>query len=268
MGAELLARGPKVRCGLQIDRARPGSRRVTIAVLVGVLACTSAARASAADCPADPSVVAPSQRLYAASTHTRLRFITTQMDLAARRQLGWAVGWGVLYGAASIALLTTAPFVSKDTAKDLYVGGASAAIGAITRTVSRPKVIAERRRLRRRIAADGETCETLHAAEAALARSARWEHRNRRLLFHLGALGYNAAVGLVLGLALDRPLQGIRQAAIGAAVGQIMFVTQPMTSARAFTRYRGGFVSLPTARVRSVPWILPGGGGVGMLGRF
>lgn len=190
------------------------------------------------------------------------------MDRGARRSLAWGLGWGLAYGSASVALFAITPFVSSDTRKDLYVGGTSAAIGAITRAVSRPRVIRERRRLRRRLAEDGETCETLHAAEAALARSARWEHRNRRLFIHLAALTYNTGVGLVLGLALDRPLQGIRQATVGAVVGQVMFVTQPMTSARAFTRYRGGFVPEQGTRVQSVPWILPGGGGVGVLGRF
>jgi hypothetical protein len=238
---------------------------LTIGMTIGMLAPS---RVAAADCPVDRTITKASPSLARVSTTARLRFIRSNMDLGARRSLAWSLGWGITYGAAAVALFTISPFVSSDTRKDLYVGGASAALGAITRAVSRPRVIRERRRLARRVAAQGETCATLHEAEAALARSARWEHRNRRLFIHLAALTYNTGVGLVLGLALDRPLQGIRQATVGAVVGQVMFVTQPLTSARALTRYRAGHVPASGARVQSTPWILPGGGGVGLAGRF
>jgi hypothetical protein len=263
----LLAR-PRVHPTSDPPRRCGAGPTIAIAILVALVGAFAPARASATDCPVDPAVAKPSPRLAATATTARLRFITSNMDLGARRSLAWGLGWGLAYGTAAVTLFAITPFVSSDTRKDLYVGGASASLGAITRAVSRPRVIRERRRLKRRIDADGETCDTLHAAEAALARSSRWEHRNRRLFIHLAALGYNVGVGLVLGLALDRPLQGIRQATVGAVVGQVMFVTQPMTSARAFTRYRAGHVPESGARVQTVPWILPGGGGVGLLGRF
>lgn len=247
------------------------ARAWTLGAGLAFVVLSTARPASAADatCPTDVSVAPAAPSTGEVSTSRRLRFITANLDLGARRALAWSLGWGITYGAAAVTLFAVTPFVSPGLRKDLYVGAASATIGAITRSVSRPAVIRERRRLRRIIAAEGTSCEALHAAERALARSARWEHRNRRLLLHLAALTYNAGVGLVLGLGLDRPLSGIRQAAVGAVVGQVMFVTQPMTSARALTRYQAGFVGPTGARVHSLPWLVPGGGGgLRVMGRF
>jgi hypothetical protein len=127
-----------------------------------------------------------------------------------------------------------------------------------------PRVIREHRRLQRRLHERGRTCETLHEAERALARSAKGERFGRSLVVHMGAIVYNVGVGLILGLALKRPLSGIRQAAVGTTVGQLMIITQPMTSVRALSLYERGAVP----RLSFAPLVLQGGGGLTLAGGF
>jgi hypothetical protein len=213
-----------------------------------------------ASCPADPSVNAP--LVDAKDPATRHAFIRARMEVGARRARAWSLAWGVTYGAAAVAQLTAAPFVSPDTRKDLYVGASSALLGASIRTFAVPRVIRERRRLARR--ADTDPCAALQAAEQAMARSAKSEAFGHSLWLHLGALVYNAGIGVVLGVALHRPVSGARQASIGATVGQIMILTQPTTMLRALDEYRHGRLSGPQ-RGAFVPLVLPGGAGVGFV---
>lgn len=189
------------------------------------------------------------------------------MRVGARRSRAWAATWGATYGAAAVALTTAATQVDTPLRRDLIVGASSAAIGTLFRSISIPKVIRSHRDLERSIAAGQSTCASLAVAESGLRRSVKSEAFGRSLMVHLGAVVYNAAVGVILGVALDRPVSGIRQAAIGTTVGQLMLVTQPVTMIEAARRYRGGDVSgRPIRYLR--PLSLRGGGGVTWAGRF
>jgi len=240
-----------------------------IGVLVAVLATTLGLAvpqlARAAACPVDPSVGRAAPGLAAYDEDTRIRFIATRLAGGARKARAWAIGWGVAYGVASITLFAVTPAVSSGVRTDMYVGGTSAAFGALTRAIMIPRVIRESRRLQRRLASGRTDCATVHAAEAALVRSAKSDRRGRGLVVRLGAIVYNVGVGLVLGLAFDRPVSGARQAAVGATVGQIMIVTQPFDAAKALDRYRDGRL-VGTSSVG--PLVLPGGGGFALRGAF
>jgi hypothetical protein len=72
---------------------------------------------------------------------------------------------------------------------------------------------------------------------------------------------------LVLGVGLDRQLSGMRLAALGGTVGQIMLVTQPTTMIDARARYRSGRLD-PTPIPYLAPLSLRGGGGLVVGGRF
>jgi hypothetical protein len=215
-----------------------------------------ASRSWAAPCPADPAIGGVGQARV--DVEGRLSFIESALRDGARKSTRWAAAWGTTYGVAMATLLLVSPWVEPPTRIDMYVGATSAGIGLLVRSAVHPRVIREHRRLRKRIAEHGRTCETLQEAERALVRSVKGERFGRSLAVHLGAIVYNVGVGLVLGLAFHRPVAGIRQAAVGSTVGQIMIVTQPTTSVRALDRYRLSFT----------PLVLPRGAGLGLAGSF
>jgi hypothetical protein len=216
----------------------------------------------AAPCPVDPAIAGDGSA--ALDVDTRLTFIESSLRDGARRSTIWAAAWGTTYGISMTTLLVVAPWVERDTRVDLYVGAASSAVGMLVRASMHPRVIRENRRLRRRVRERGRTCETLNEAERALARSAKGERFGRSLWVHMGAIVYNVGVGLVLGIAFRRPVAGTRQAVVGSTVGQVMILTQPLTSVRALSRYQSG--ALP--RLTFSPLMLPGGSGLTASGRF
>ena len=221
-----------------------------------------AAPCRAAPCPVDPAI--GGDGATSLDVDDRLAFIESSLRTGARRSTAWAASWGTAYGLSMTTLLIVAPFVDSGTKRDVYVGAFSSGIGFLFRLTVHPRVIREDRWVRRLVRERGRTCETLNAAERALARSSKGERRGRSLLLHLGAVVYNVGVGLVLGLALKRPLSGIRQATVGGTVGQIMIVTQPVSSVRAHERYRLGAVP----RLSFSPLVLPGGAGLTLTGGF
>lgn len=225
-------------------------------------------RPASASCPADPAVGPVSSRLSTVDASTRLSFIRGRMDHGAKRALAWTIGWGAAYGIAGATQLAVTPFVDEGVRIDLYVGAASAGIGVLTRAVLVPRVIKERRRLGRLVRDGSDPCEALHEAERGLVRSAKQERRGRHILMHLAALTYNAGIGLVLGLALDRPLSGNRQAVIGGTVGQIMFLTQPMSMVETLDAYRRGDPQGWLSAMSARPLVLRGGGGFAIGGSF
>ncbi len=213
---------------------------------------------SAPPCPVDDTVagtVAQGRDLG-----ERLAFLQGRLALGAKRARMWSAAWGTAYGALAVTLLAVTPAVDRGTRVDLYVGAASASVGVLTRAVLVPRVVREHRRVVRR---SDRGCAAVRAAEQALVRSAKAERRGRSLLVHASALLYNVGVGLVLGLGFDRPVSAARQASIGAIIGQIMLVTQPMVSARTLEEYRRGALG-----AWFTPLVLPRGVGVGLAGRM
>jgi hypothetical protein len=233
--------------------------------MVVALILSSPAAAATRPCPVDPSV-SSAAGVGEVDPAVRSAFISERIEVGARRARAWAVGWGVTYGAAAIGQLVATPFVDRGTRIDLYVGATSAGIGVLTRSIMIPGVLRERRRLRRQSFDD--PCARAQAHERAMTSAARSERRGHAWWLHGAALAYNAAIGLVLGLGFDRPRSGNRQAVIGAAVGQIMIVTQPTPMLDALQRYRFGTLSDAKISWSSRPLVLPGGGGATVVGRF
>lgn len=233
-----------------------------VASLSAALILADAPPPGQASCPVDPSVGGASRNLEAHDASARLQFIAERIELGADKARAWSLGWGITYAVAAVTQLAITPLVDRGTRIDLYVGAASAGVGVLTRSISIPRVIKERRRMRRRSGSAAETCATVQQAERALVRSAHWERRGRHVLMHLAALTYNAGVGLLLGLAFDRPISGNRQAVIGATVGQVMLLSQPTITARALDDYRTGVFSPRLTVLGAGPLVLPRGGGV------
>lgn len=195
----------------------------------------------------------------------RMAFLRARMELGARRSRAWSFGWGITYGAAAVALAAAIPFLDKGTRIDLAFGLASTATGVLARAVSRPYVFRAVRRVRK---IDGHTCVDLHTVELELVRAAEWERRGRRWFLHLAAFTYSVGMGLTLGLAFKRPVQGNRQTAIGGTVGQMMLVTQPMVMVDTLEHYRQGDVVTPPRSMSIAPLMHPGAFGLSMAGTF
>jgi hypothetical protein len=204
---------------------------VGIAIAIALSGAPSESRAGT--CPVDPAIgsSAPAK----AGVEARTRLLEARIERGARLSRGWALGWGLGLGALTVGQLAIAPTVPVHERPDWWVGAAASGVGALTRAVFIPRVLIERRRLRRR---DVVGCARVAALEGALVRSARWERKGRGLLMHGLNLGFNVAVGLVLGLAFHRPIAANRLASIGAVVGEIMIITQPRFMMRSLGAYR------------------------------
>lgn len=211
----------------------------------------------------DPSIGSVSPSLAARDPAERTAFLRARIDTAAHRTRIWSASWGAGLGALTIGQLAIAPFVPREERVDYWVGAAAAGIGALSRVVFFPVVLRERRKLVRN--SSESTCDRLAAHERALAASAKGERHGRALWQHGISLAYNAAVGLVLGLAFHRPVSANRLASIGAVIGELMIITQPTVMMRTLDDYRAGrLVGRGTWRAR--PLVLRGGGGIGFAG--
>lgn len=218
--------------------------------------------AAAAPCPVDPAI--GSVAVQARSVDERTAFLEARIDTAARRSRIWAASWGAGLGALTIGQLALVPAVPREERVDFYVGAVASGIGALSRVVFMPVVLRERRKLAR---FRGTACERLAAHERAVVASAKGERQGRALWMHGITLAYNAAVGLVLGLAFDRPVPANRLASIGAVIGELMIITQPTVMMRTLDDYRGG-VLRGRGTWRARPLVLRGGGGLGLSGRM
>ena len=245
---------------------RVRSRRcIRVAAVTVSLGAALSAPAHAGSCPPVQELHEVDPALAGLDAEARLAWLKGRFDVGARKSGAWALSWGLTYTALTAGLFTASAFVDPQDRVDLYVGGASAGIGLVSRAILLPRAWLERRRLRR--TEFETTCQELAAYEQAMLRAARSEKRGRALFTHLTALAYNAAVGFTLGFGFKRPLSANRQFSIGAVVGQTMLVTQPMVMVEALEQYEAA--ALPsTPRLSSSPLIVPGGGGFNLSGRF
>ena len=242
------------------------ARRLQIALAVGLSITAATPAASAAPCPVESAVGSTTPALATTDPEQRAAFLRRRIDTAARRSRIWAASWGAGLGVLTVGQLALAPAVPAQDRIDFWVGAAASGIGALSRAVFLPAVLKERRRLAR--ARSGtDACTELAALEHAMVASARGERQGRALWMHGLSLAYNAGVGLVLGLAFHRPVAGNRLAAIGAVIGEMMIVTQPIVMLRTLHDYRAGtLVGAGTWRAR--PLVFAGGGGLGFSGRI
>jgi hypothetical protein len=218
---------------------------------------------AAGPCPVDPAIGPVSSELAARDPEERTIFLRARIDTAAKRSRIWAASWGGGLGVLTIGQLAIVPAVPRAERVDFYVGAVASGIGALSRVVFLPVVLRERRKLAR----TSSTCDRLAAHERAVAVSAKGERQGRALWMHGITLAYNAAVGLVLGLAFDRPVAANRLASIGAVIGELMIITQPTVMMRTLDDYRANRL-FGRGTWRPKPLVLRGGGGIGIAGRI
>jgi hypothetical protein len=218
--------------------------------------------ALARPCPVDKSI-GKATGVEGKDSRERMAFIRARIDAGGKHELRWALGWGIGLALVTVAQLALVPLEDPGERPVLYIGALQSAIGAGSRALFIPRSTIERRRMRRN-PPDPDDCVALAAAERALARSARTNHHGKALWQHFLSLGVNAGMGLLLGLAFKKPVEGSRLAAIGMITGQVMIVTQPTTMIRSLDSYRMGRIATPQ-RISPRPFMLAGGGGV-MIG--
>lgn len=243
----------------------PCSRRLARAgSLALALVITGASiDAHAAPCPIHRDVGKASPALDEADAEARLAYIRQRMDAAAKPSRQWALGWGIGLGILAVAQAALAPIVHHEEAPDFWMGALQAAIGAGERVIFIPHVLIERRRMRRR-PHTGDLCSRLAAAEHAFVHSSKWEVRGKALWQHLLSITINAGVGVALGVGFHRQVQGARIGTVGATVGEIMIITQPMPVTKSLERYRRGQLQQASWGFR--PLTLWGGGGIAFGG--
>ncbi len=235
--------------------------RSTISLIVGLAAfvALTPTASHAAPCPVAPEVESTGDL---GTTDERIEVLEQRIARGAHLSRAWALGWGVSLGLLAVGQVGIAPLVPRVERPEWWVGAGASTIGVLTRAVFRPRVLRERRLLAKE---PSTGCERVAALEAALVRSAKWERQGRGLLMHGLSLGFNAGVGVFLGLVFDRPVAGNRLATIGGIVGEVMILTQPQYMSRTLDNYR---VGAPMARFSSAPLVLRGGGGLSIRGRL
>ena len=216
-----------------------------------------------AGCPVDPAVGKVDPALERVEPSERKAFILRNIEDSGRKVGRWTLGWGVSYTLLSAGQFAFAGIAPKERRPIWIVGGISAFIGALSRVALLPRVVKERRRIRKHGLPEGE-CESLAEAERSLARAARGERLGTHVVMHLVTLAFSVSMGAVLGAGFKHPIPGIRLATLGGTLGQIMLLTRPRGMIQALETYRGGRV----LQMRSAPLVLHGGGGLSLTAAF
>ncbi len=221
------------------------ARRRGLAV-AAALACSlaGAPAARATSCTPDAALGATDQRLGALDPELRLRFIDATLARSAHRASVWVWGWSLALGVGTVANLVPVPFVPADERIDWYTGAVTTVIGIVPLLVAPPTVIADARELRARVDARGTTdvCALLADAETRLVRDAEDQADGRRWWVHFGNVVLNAGVGLFLGLGYHHWVAGALNFASGAAIGEVIILTEPTDAIDGLRRYRDGLL--------------------------
>ena len=201
-----------------------------VPVLLAVLLCTTArVGAQGVESATD------------ADNTARLQFIEHALDAGQTAADRWWYGWLAAYSAAGIAQSALA--VTTDDShqrQDFAVGAMTSFVGAAGQFVFPLEAGRFAKALR---AMPGETPEQrrakLASAESYLERAARQEAFGRSWKSQASSLAVNAGAGLATSLLFDRPARdGLITFAIGQAVSELQFFTQPMKAVRDLAAYR------------------------------
>ncbi len=200
--------------------------------VVGILALS--ARALGETCPAPVG----GTELAAIDSSERFRFIEGHMREEATRARIWTIAWGASYSALAVGQAAPIPFLADPGLRiDFGVGAIAAAVGAVFVLAMPLKVMSDSRA----VSAAGRTCDDLAEAERRFAESADDEDFGRSLWLHLADIGFNALLGVVLGVGFRRPWTSWAvTAGSGVLVGETMIFTQPGRLSEELERYRSG----------------------------
>jgi hypothetical protein len=218
-------------------------------VVVVLLTCTTV------------SVGAQSSGATDAEIAARLQFIEDALDTGQKAADRWWYGWLAAYGVAGIAQTSFAVAVDDShQQQDLAIGALTSFVGAAGQFVF--PLQAGRFAGTLRMMPEGTSDERrakLTKGEAFLERAAEQEAFGRSWKSQASSLAVNGGAGLATSLLFDRPARdGLITFAIGQAVSELQYFTQPMKAVRdlaAYRRQRGSFAGAPSSR-RRASWSL------------
>ena len=236
------------------DRSRLG---VTLAAGSFAVAVSFFANvASAQRCPTRSGV---SPEVANLDARERLAFIRRRIDHAAYRSRVWASAWGSAYATvATVQGVRIALTDDRTTQIESGLAAGSAALGAAFVAVSPPAVLWDTRSLRRRIARtrqSDDVCAVVAEAEAMLERDAGNQAFGIGPLMQTVTVGYNVALGLVIGFWLHDWTNAAITIGSGIAISELMTFTQPTDAIDAWRRYRIGDLR-STIRPSTSYWIV------------
>lgn len=176
-----------------------------------------------------------------AENTARLHFIENALDTGQKTADLWWYGWLAAYGVAGIAQ-TSFAVATDDThqRQDLAIGALTSFVGAAGQFVF-PLQAGHFAKVLRMM--PGSTPEERRAklmtGEEYLEKAAAQEAFGRSWKSQASSLAVNGGAGLATSLLFDRPAKdGLITFAIGQAVSELQFFTQPMKAARDFAAYR------------------------------
>ncbi len=187
----------------------------------------------------------------------RLQFVEHALDTGQQAVDRWWCGWLVGYGAAGIVQTSLAVVVDDShQQQDLAIGALTSLVGAAGQFVFPLQAGRFARTLR--MMPDGTPDQRrakLTKGEAFLEKAAEQEAFGRSWKSQASSLAVNGGAGLATSLLFDRPARdGLITFAIGQAVSELQYFTQPMKAVRdlaAYRRQRGHFAGAPLSRARA-----------------
>jgi hypothetical protein len=218
--------------------------RSTTAVVILLLACASVHVSAQNSGDRDAEIAA------------RLQFVEHALDAGRKSADRWWYGWLAAYGAAGIVQTSFAVTVEDShQQQDLAIGALTSFVGAagqfvfplqagrFARTLrTMPEGTADERRAK------------LAKGEAFLEKAAEQEAFGRSWKSQASSLAVNGGAGLATSLLFDRPARdGLITFAIGQAVSELQYFTQPLKAVRdlaAYRRQRGALGGTPLSRAR------------------
>jgi hypothetical protein len=175
----------------------------------------------------------------------RLSFIDQRLAEGVAAARLHTFGWAALQSlslAGNAALLFV---VDEEARPDRAVAAATSAAGVIATFVNYPAILRDQPRVAELASPShprSTLCFRLALAERILVADAEHEARTRSWLRHALNLGFNAAMGLVLGLGFGRWTSAAIGSGGSAVVGEIILFTRSTAATDALEAYRSGGV--------------------------
>jgi hypothetical protein len=179
----------------------------------------------------------------------RLTWIDARLARTARQAQIWKWGWSAGIVVTTAGNLVPLAFVPRDERIDWYTGAATTIVGLVPLLIAPLDVIADARATRvdlTRLEGSETVCATLARAEARLVHDAANQADGQRWWLHAGNVVLNVGVGLFLGLGYGHWKVGAFNAAVGAAIGEAILLTQPTGSIDDARAYRAADLGPPT----------------------
>jgi hypothetical protein len=245
--------------------------RAYLALLaVGALLAATPAPALAEECA---PIEGGSSVLEHIDANQRLAFIRERLAADARRARIWSWTWGAAYGAiAGTYYVLSGVESGGDRVNDL-VNAAAASVGLAVLVILPLNVMHDQTWLEKRLARapNDHVCAKLADAERLLIRDAESEAFGKSPLVHVGNIAFNLGLGLLLGVGYGHWNEAAQAWFVGAAVGELQIVTQPVDAVYDLRRYRFGLIGHSAAdrpRIAVVPLVSPRNLGLGLALQF